>query len=59
MGAFGGIDILVLNAALQERAPWQGFARASLDRQWGLNLAANYRLMQAFVPAMAECGFGG
>lgn len=54
----GGIDILVLNAALQERAPWHGFERAGLDRQWELNLAANYRLMQALVPAMAERGFG-
>ena len=54
----GGIDILVLNAALQERAPWHGFERIALDRQWELNLAANYRLMQAFVPAMAERGFG-
>ncbi|KRE16803.1 hypothetical protein ASE66_09080 [Bosea sp. Root483D1] len=57
-GQLGGIDILVLNAALQERAPWHGFERAALDRQWELNLAANYRLMQAFVPAMAERGFG-
>lgn len=54
----GGVDILVLNAALQERAPWHGFERAVLDRQWELNLAANYRLMQALVPAMAERGFG-
>jgi NAD(P)-dependent dehydrogenase (short-subunit alcohol dehydrogenase family) len=54
----GGIDILVLNAALQERAPWHGFDRMALDRQWELNLAANYRLMQALVPAMAGRGFG-
>ncbi|HEV7257186.1 MAG TPA: SDR family oxidoreductase [Bosea sp. (in: a-proteobacteria)] len=56
--ALGGVDILVLNAALQERQPWHGFDRASIDRQWELNLAANYRLIQAFVPAMAERGFG-
>lgn len=56
--AFGGLDILILNAALQERRPWSGFDRASIDRQWELNLAANYRLIQAFVPAMAERGFG-
>jgi NAD(P)-dependent dehydrogenase (short-subunit alcohol dehydrogenase family) len=55
---FGGVDILVLNAALQERRPWAGFDRHSIDRQWELNLAANYRLIQAFVPAMAERGFG-
>lgn len=55
---FGGLDILVLNAALQERAAWQDFDRAGLDRQWEINLAANYRLVQAFVPAMAERGFG-
>lgn len=55
---FGGLDILVLNAALQERAAWQDFDRAGLDRQWEINLAANYRLVQAFVPAMAESGFG-
>jgi NAD(P)-dependent dehydrogenase (short-subunit alcohol dehydrogenase family) len=56
--AFGGLDILVLNAALQERQPWSGFDRASIDRQWEINLQANYRLIQAFVPAMAERGFG-
>lgn len=56
--AFGGLDILVLNAALQERRPWAEFDRASLDRQWEINLAANYRLIQAFVPAMAERGRG-
>ncbi len=56
--SLGGIDILVLNAALQEKQPWFGFDRASIDRQWELNLAANYRLIQAFVPAMAERGFG-
>jgi NAD(P)-dependent dehydrogenase (short-subunit alcohol dehydrogenase family) len=56
--ALGGVDILVLNAALQEKQPWSGFDRASIDRQWEINLAANYRLIQAFVPAMAERGFG-
>lgn len=54
----GGVDILVLNAALQESATWHGFERAALDRQWELNLAANYRLMQVLIPAMAERGFG-
>lgn len=56
--ALGGVDILVLNAALQERQPWSGFDRASIDRQWEINLAANYRLIQAFVPGMVESGFG-
>ena len=56
--ALGGVDILVLNAALQERAPWHGFERAALDRQLELNLAANYRLIQGLVPPMAERGFG-
>lgn len=56
--AFGDLDILVLNAALQERRPWAEFDRASLDRQWEINLAANYRLIQAFVPVMAERGRG-
>lgn len=56
--ALGGVDILVLNAALQERQPWSGFDRASIDRQWEINLAANYRLIQAFVPTMAKRGFG-
>lgn len=56
--ALGGLDILILNAALQERQPWSGFDRTSINRQWEINLAANYRLIQAFVPAMAERGFG-
>lgn len=54
----GEIDILVLNAVLQERQPWDGIDHAAFERQWQLNLAANYRLIQALMPGMAARGFG-
>jgi len=56
--ALGGIDILVLNAALQEREPWQGIGRPALDRQVEVNLAANLRLIQALTPGMMKRGWG-
>jgi NAD(P)-dependent dehydrogenase (short-subunit alcohol dehydrogenase family) len=54
----GEIDILVLNAAVQERQPWDEIDRAAFDRQLDLNLAANYRLIQVLMPGMAARGFG-
>lgn len=58
LASAGEIDILVLNAALQERQPWDDIDRPALARQLDLNLAANYRLIQALMPGMAARGFG-
>ncbi|MGY6249829.1 SDR family NAD(P)-dependent oxidoreductase [Bosea thiooxidans] len=56
--AFGGLDILVLNAAVEFRERWEAITPAQIDRQVDVNLKAGMRLVQAFVPAMAERGWG-
>jgi NAD(P)-dependent dehydrogenase (short-subunit alcohol dehydrogenase family) len=56
--AFGGLDILVLNAAIEVRQPWHGISPEAFDRQVAVNLKAGHRLIKAFVPAMAERGWG-
>jgi NAD(P)-dependent dehydrogenase (short-subunit alcohol dehydrogenase family) len=56
--AFGGLDILVLNAAVQFREPWHAVTSDTLDRQIDVNLKASYRLIQAFLPGMVERGWG-
>ncbi len=56
--AFGSLDILVLNAAVETRQPWRDITDAALERQVSVNLAANLKLIQAFAPAMADAGWG-
>lgn len=56
--SLGGLDILVLNAAVQFRARWHAITPAQLDRQVAVNLSASLWLIQAFMPGMAERGWG-
>jgi NAD(P)-dependent dehydrogenase (short-subunit alcohol dehydrogenase family) len=58
MAAFGGLDILVLNAAIQERTPWDRIDEDAIDRQVELNLKAGHALIRAFLPGMVERGWG-
>lgn len=58
VAALGGIDILILNAAVQERRRWDAIERGAFDRQIEVNLAASYRLIQLVTPDMAGRGFG-
>jgi NAD(P)-dependent dehydrogenase (short-subunit alcohol dehydrogenase family) len=55
---FGGLDILVLNAAVETRQPWREISDAALEHQVSVNLAANLKLIQTFAPAMTEAGWG-
>lgn len=56
--AAGSIDILVLNAAIEMREPWHAVTDDAFARQVAANLDATRRLVAAFVPAMAERGWG-
>lgn len=51
-------DILVLNAAIEMRAPWTEASAADADRQLGFNLREQLALMQAVVPGMQARGWG-
>jgi citronellol/citronellal dehydrogenase len=58
---FGGIDILVNNAADTGDRVFQGFWDTDPDswrQQFELNVFAMYELMQAFAPGMRERGHG-
>ena len=58
LGAFGRVDILVLNASIEIVQPLEAITEAAFSRQVAVNLRATLQLVQALVPAMAERGWG-
>lgn len=54
----GDIDILVLNASVQEYLPVEEYNAASFDEQFKVNVGASFRLIQAFLPAMQQKKWG-
>ena len=54
----GRVDILVLNASVQIRAPFEKITLEDYDRQMNANFLASLRLIQQAVPAMKEHGWG-
>ncbi|MTD98837.1 L-iditol 2-dehydrogenase [Paracoccus sp. YIM 132242] len=58
-GAFGGIDILVNNAALFSAAPIADITRADYDRIFAVNVAGTLFTMQAVARGMIARGQGG
>jgi NAD(P)-dependent dehydrogenase (short-subunit alcohol dehydrogenase family) len=56
--AWGGIDVLVLNAGEGVAAPLVRTDDAMWEQQLELNLTSPFRFMRAAIPAMKEQGFG-
>lgn len=56
--AWGGIDILVNNAALQLNTPFFDYDEASYDRLMNINLKGYWQCIQAVVPYMKANGYG-
>lgn len=54
----GDVDILVLNASAQIRNPWDCVTADEMEMQLGVNVKANYRLIQLYQPKMKENGWG-
>lgn len=54
----GNIDILVLNASIQYRRPWDEISPEEFDTQIACNLKATLALMQAYTPAMKTKKWG-
>lgn len=54
----GAVDILVLNASIQYRTPWQEIEREALDAQISINFAATLSMIQKYYPAMKQKGYG-
>ncbi|MCK0751619.1 L-iditol 2-dehydrogenase [Chromohalobacter japonicus] len=56
---FGGIDILVNNAAVFDMAPILEVSEASYDRQFGINVKGTFFTLQAVAAHMVARGQGG
>jgi D-sorbitol dehydrogenase (acceptor) len=56
---FGGIDILVNNAAVFDMAPVLEVTEASYDKQFAVNVKGLFFTLQAVAQAMVERGKGG
>lgn len=56
--AFGGIDILVVNAAIEQRSDWLEVTSDNLCEHFRVNFAATVRLLQLCLPPMVERGWG-
>lgn len=56
---FGGIDVLINNAALFTAAPLTEIARADYDRIFAVNVAGTLFMMQAVARGMIARGAGG
>nr|WP_298410763.1 L-iditol 2-dehydrogenase [uncultured Halomonas sp.] len=56
---FGGIDILVNNAAVFDMAPVLEVTEQSYDKQFNVNVKGTFFTLQAVAQAMVERGLGG
>ena len=54
----GAVDVLILNASVQYKEPWQDITDETFDKQFDINVKSTLKLMQAYYPAMKEKGFG-
>ena len=56
--ATGDVDILVLNASLQIRRPWDEITPEEFERQISINLRSSLMLMQKYADHMKRQGWG-
>ena len=54
----GDIDVLVLNASMQIKKPWQEINEDDFSKQVACNFEASLKLIQAKVPYMKQNGWG-
>ncbi len=54
----GGLDIVVANASVQFRCPWNEIPADQFDKQVNVNLYSTLALMQKYVPGMQERKWG-
>lgn len=53
-----GVDILVLNASVQIRKPWEEIPPADFSLQMRVNVQSSMELMQSFAPIMRRKNWG-
>jgi len=52
--AFGGLDVLFINAGIVDMRPLEKFDEAGFDRSFAVNLKGPYFLIQALLPVFAN-----
>lgn len=57
-GNYGPIDILIANAAIERRLPWQDTSPAHVEAHVAANFTSLLTLVRALIPPMAERGWG-
>jgi len=54
----GPVDILILNASIQFRAPWDEITDTEFEKQLAVNFRASFKLIQKYAPFMIEKQWG-
>lgn len=54
----GDIDILILNASIQFRTPWENISEEELDKQLTVNFKSSFQLMQKYASFMKKQKWG-
>lgn len=54
----GGVDILVLNASIQYKRPWNGYTDEEFDSQIDFNLKSTYYMIKKYAPYMQNQKWG-
>lgn len=54
----GGVDILVLNASIQYKRPWDGYSDEEFEEQIDCNLKSTYYMIKKYAPYMQEQKWG-
>jgi 3-oxoacyl-[acyl-carrier protein] reductase len=58
IAAFGGVEVLVNNAAIRPQSPLEELSEEEWHRVFAVNLHSAFLLTKAFVPGMKRKGFG-
>jgi 3-oxoacyl-[acyl-carrier protein] reductase len=58
IGRFGGVDVLINNAAIRPGGDFLEMSEADWDRVMDVNFTAAFHLIRAFLPGMLDRGWG-
>lgn len=56
--ATGGVDILVLNASIQYKRPWDGYSDEEFEAQLDCNIKSTYYMIKKYAPYMQKQKWG-
>ncbi len=54
----GDVDILILNASIQIKKPWDAYTEEEFDKHINCNLKSSYFIIQKYIDGMKKNGWG-